>query len=149
MELKPLNIGMIAASYEKYLGVSKEDALKMAVLTKGYPFAYQVLGYLCFEKKTVYEELLPEYDFYLEEYVYEKIWSEISAKDKAVLRAMTESENYKVESIRAKANMDSNNFTVYRNRLLKKGLVRSTEYGILEYALPRFKEFVERQNMQL
>ncbi len=149
MELKPLNIGMIAASYEKYLGVSKEDALKMAVLTKGYPFAYQVLGYLCFEKKTVYEELLPEYDFYLEEYVYEKIWSEISAKDKAVLRAITDSENYKVESIRAKANLDSNNFTVYRNRLLKKGLVRSTEYGILDYALPRFKECVERQNMQL
>lgn len=145
LELKPLNTGMMAASYERYLGISQTEALKMAACTKGYPFAYQVLGYLCFEKQVTFKKVLSEYDYYLEEYVYEKIWSEISAKDKIVLYAMCESKDGKVENIRKKADMDSNTFTVYRNRLIKKGLLTNSEYGHLDFSLPRFKEFVERK----
>ena len=56
----------------------KDEALQMAKETKGYPFAFQVLGYLCWRNEAEWTEVLPEYSQYLEEYVYEKLWSELS-----------------------------------------------------------------------
>ena len=53
-----------------------------------YPFAFQVLGYLCFKHNTGWHNVLPEFSQYLEEYVYEKIWSELSKGDKELLVAM-------------------------------------------------------------
>jgi ribosomal protein L20A (L18A) len=146
MELRPLNIGMIAKKYREIFDLSEDDALSMSQETMGYPFAFQVLGFLCWKNKAKWTEMLDEYSQYLEEYVYEKLWSELSAQDKVVLRAMNESENRKVEAIRAKDGKNSSNFSVYRNRLIKKGIITSTEYGYLEFALPRFREFVKHFN---
>lgn len=86
----------------------------------GYFFAFQVLGYLCWRCKKPWNTILPEYDAYLEEYVYEKIWSELSAKDKEISSAMCQNTVNKVEEIRKKPGIPSNSFTVYRTRLLKK-----------------------------
>jgi ribosomal protein L20A (L18A) len=142
MELQPLNIGMIAKKYQEIFALSDEDALAMAQETKGYSFAFQVLGFLCWKNKTKWTDILAEYSQYLEEYVYEKLWSELSAQDKVVLKAMSATEDHKVETIRTKAGKSSSNFSVYRNRLIKKGIIVSTEYGYLDFALPRFREFV-------
>jgi hypothetical protein len=142
MELRPLNIGMIAKKYKEIFDLTEEDALAMSQETMGYPFAFQVLGFLCWKNHAKWTEILAEYSQYLEEYVYEKLWSELSAQDKVVLRAMCESESRKVEAIRTKAGKSSGNFSVYRNRLIKKGIIISSEYGYLEFALPRFREFV-------
>lgn len=144
MELQPLNIGMIAAKYKEIFQLDEEDALQMAKETKGYPFAFQALGYLCWKNKTKWTEILPEYSQYLEEYVYEKLWSELSSNDRKVLIAMVEAENQKVSSIRAKAEKNSSSFGVYRDRLIKKGIIVAFEYGHLDFALPRFREFVYR-----
>ena len=51
----------------------------------------------------------------------------------------------KVETIRSRLKMPSNSFSTYRKRLTKKGIVRSPEYGWLSFTLPRFKEFILRQ----
>lgn len=144
MELQPLNIGMIAAKYKEIFQLDEEKALQMAKETKGYPFAFQALGYLCWKNKTKWTEILPEYSQYLEEYVYEKLWSELSSNDRKVLIAMVEAEDQKVSSIRAKAEKNSSSFGVYRDRLIKKGIIVAFEYGHLDFALPRFKEFVYR-----
>jgi hypothetical protein len=144
VELRPLNIGMIAQKYKEVFDMSDEEALAMSKETMGYPFAFQVLGYLCWKNNAKYTEVLAQYSQYLEEYVYEKLWSELSAQDKAVLRAMSEASSRKVEAIREKAGKSSGNFSVYRNRLIKKGIVVASEYGYLEFALPRFREFVGR-----
>lgn len=49
-----------------------KQAEQMALLTKGYPFAFQVLGYFYWENcdQKSLEDILPEYDQYLEEYIY-------------------------------------------------------------------------------
>lgn len=144
MELQPLNIGMIAAKYKEIFQLDEEEALQMAKETKGYPFAFQALGYLCWKNKAKWTEILPEYSQYLEEYVYEKLWSELSSNDRKVLIAMVEAEDQKVSSIRAKAEKNSSSFGVYRDRLIKKGIIVAFEYGHLDFALPRFREFVYR-----
>lgn len=145
IELQPLNIGLIAESYKTIFRLSSEDALRMAKATKGYSFAYQALGYICFRNQCAWEQALPEYDAVLEEYVYEKIWSELSAKDKEAASALAASGDGKVSSVREMMDVPSNVFTVYRTRLLKKGIVSSPTYGYLEFTLPRFREFIQRQ----
>lgn len=117
----------------------------MASLTKGYPFAFQVLGYLYWEnrdRKSI-DDILPEYDQYLEEYVYDKIWSELSALDKKILTELAESGDCKVKELRDRLDMGSELFSVYRGRLKRKGVIDTAEYGKIALALPRFAEFVE------
>lgn len=114
-------------------------------MTMGYSYAFQLLGYLCF--KYGIDELdttvIDEYDRYLDEYVYSKIWSELSRQDKNVVKILIQ--NYtNVADIRNKLNMTSGTFSTYRERLLRKGIVVSHEYGTLSLALPRFKEFALR-----
>lgn len=83
-----MNIGMIAEKYKSIFELTDEEATEMAKETRGYPFAFQVLGYLCFKHNTGWHNVLPEFSQYLEEYVYEKIWSELSKGDKELLVAM-------------------------------------------------------------
>lgn len=142
--LGPLNMWLIEANYQKVFGLSDKDAHTMAVLTKGYPYAFQLLGYLCFKEQKKCDDVLLEFDAYLGEYVYDKIWSELSAMDKKVLYAMAKSNNFKVNTIRQMVNMESGTFSVYRQRLLKKGILSVPEYGCLDFVLPRFKEYVEK-----
>ena len=91
IELKPLSIPLIMQKYKEIFSLEDSQALDMAKVTEGYPFAYQVLGYLCFKNRAPYKDVIFEFDSCLEEYVYEKIWSEISHTDKAILYAMAKS----------------------------------------------------------
>jgi len=144
MILEPLNYTAVRKQYMKIFELDIEAAGVMAGLTKGYPFAFQVLGYLYWEnreEKTI-EEILPEYDQYLEEYVYSKIWSEVSLKDQEVLIAMSRSGETKVKNIREKIGMTSEQFSVYRDRLKRKGILDTRTYGEVSFALPRFAEFI-------
>lgn len=144
MMLGPLNYTAIRKQYMDTFHLSMEEAEKMTGLTRGYPFAFQVLGYLYWEYRDVkpLEDILPEYDQYLEEYVYSKIWSELSELDQRVLVEMAVSGETKVKNIRARLGMKSELFSVYRERLKRKGVLDTGKYGEVSFILPRFEEFV-------
>jgi hypothetical protein len=144
IRLKPLNIGTIAENYEKNLNVTEEDAFEMAALTKGYSFAFQVLGYFTFRHDGDYKNALSEYRQYLEDYVYEKIWSELSNKDRQFLYAVAVSENGAAKEIKSILGIENNRYTPYRDRLIKKMLVNGDEYGYLKITLPLFDKFIIR-----
>ncbi len=144
MILEPLNYTAVRKQYMDIFGLDMEAAGEMTGLTKGYPFAFQVLGYLYWEnrnRKTL-EEILPEYDQYLEEYVYDKIWSELSELDRRILVEMSVSGETRVKRIREKLEMKSELFSVYRERLKRKGVLDTSKYGEVSFILPRFAEFV-------
>ena len=145
--LEPLNYTAIRKSYMDIFSIEAAQAEKMTALTKGYPFAFQVLGYLYWENRKLHsiEEILPEYDQYLDEYVYSKIWSELSELDKKILLEMAVSGEDRVKNIRENLQMDSGKFAVYRERLKRKGVVDTREYGKMHMALPRFEEYVKTQ----
>lgn len=145
--LEPLNYTAVRKSYMDIFQIDLETAEAMTALTKGYPFAYQVLGYLYWNHRDTQslEEILPEYDQYLEEYVYSKIWSELSELDKKILTKIATSGEFRVKTIRENLNMKSELFSVYRERLKRKGVIDTREYGKISMALPRFSEFVKVQ----
>ena len=149
IDLESLNLNQIKKSYQSIFDISSDKARKMAELTRGYPFAYQVLGYLVFENPE--KDLsfnMDSYDSYLRNYVYEKIWQESSGKDRDFLYAMSEVKGNvkKTAEIRAQSNMDEKTFSVYRDRLIKKGIVKAVKYGEMMFALPRFEEFIRQMN---
>ncbi len=148
LHLAPLSLGTIADNYMAAMELPRETAVEMARLTKGYPFAFQVLGYLTFEREGDYRAVLPLYRQYLAEYVYEKIWSELSDNDRRVLTAMTQAPSDRVADIRAQLSMDTNSFNPYRARLIRKGLVNGDVYGRLTFALPFFGEFIAEQGYE-
>ena len=100
---------------------------------------------MCFREGKSWEQVLPQFDAVLEEYVYEKLWSELSGKDKEILRKMAGLPEMKVGTIREELGLSSNNFTVYRSRLIRKGILIASGRGYLDFALPRFREFILRQ----
>ena len=51
----------IAKKYKTIFKIESEHAAKMAELTKGYPFAFQVLGYLTWNHEGDYEAVIDEY----------------------------------------------------------------------------------------
>ena len=88
------------------------------------------------------DEILPEYDQYLEEYVYSKIWSELSEKDKEILQKLAACGEISVKNLREQLGMSSEQFSVYRERLKRKGVIDTRQYGKVSMALPRFEEFI-------
>ena len=146
--MTPLNYIMIKRSYLRELKVNEKTAEKLALMTKGYPFAFQALGYVCWGKpidtdNDAFEEIISEYDYYLQEFSYMKLWEEMSENDRKAARAIALSEaSDKVSDIREIAGMDSKLFGVYRDRLKKKGILDTSKYGRLAFALPRFAEFI-------
>lgn len=145
--LSPLNAGAMIDSYQDLLQMTEEDARNLANLTKGYPYAYQVAGYLCWtlKLKKITDELIRQFDEYMDEYVYSKIWDEQSSVKRKILMAMAKELNGNVTNIRESVQMEPHEFSVYRSRLIRQGLVRADGYGKLAFTLPRFDVFVRNR----
>lgn len=143
IELKPLKTRDIMYNYKGNFNLTDEEALSMAKETLGYPFAFQILGYLKWDRSgEPYEDIIHEYDRQMEEYVYEKLWYELSNNDKNILIIMALYDLCKIEEIRNKLNISSNLFNVYRKRLINKGILVSKSFGYLDFILPRFNHFI-------
>ena len=145
--LNPLNISSIATSYGKYLEIGEDKALELAKMTKGYAYAYQVLGYLFYNRseKEITIDLINEFDQYMAEYVYDKLYSELSDKEQNIVKSFNDNNPIKISDLCSKAKMDINFISVYRDRLLKKGIIFSPKYGYLEFCLPRFYEYLRNK----
>lgn len=143
--LSPLNISSIASSFESTLKVNHAKALEFAYFTKGYAFAFQLLGYLLFKKeeKEIDASLLSDFDSYLKEYVYLNVYDDLTNVEKTILNSLDKNDNNEIKDILEKTNLKKEYFSKYRDRLIKKGILYSPCYGILSFSLPRMKEFLE------
>ncbi len=140
--LRALNIGSIARDYEKVFGLDKSNALEMAKLTTGYPFAFQVLGYHTYENGGDYHAAVDATRQYLDEYVYDKIWLELSENESKIVTLISKEHCYAVKDIKEKLDLKPNAFSVYRDRLIKKGVLNGDRRGYLAFELPFFEDYV-------
>ena len=145
--LTPLSLTAITGSYESTLGLDHDEAIKCAKLTKGYAFAFQLLGYLMFDqgKKQIDKKILSTFDQYLDEYAYSKIWSTLSNIERKIVELFDSDNSINVSTLLEKGEMTKEYFSRYRDRLIKKGVLASLERGKISFALPRFKEFIENK----
>ena len=145
--LQPLNIGIMTDSYQRIFNLPREEALRMARETKGYSFAFQVLGYFTWLYDSDPDRVRSLYRQYLEEFVYEKVWAEMSPQDRKVASAIARVPDGNIREIRQLLGMETNQFNPYRMRLIRKGVVNGDEYGILKFTLPLFEQFILENSM--
>jgi len=142
IEMTPLNLDMIATRYMDIFNLEADEARHMANLTKGYPFAFQALGFARWNNKDDPESTMAEYRLLLEDFVYEKIWSELSSKDKYILNGIANCKDGRLNQINDYLGLKKDEINPYRKRLIKKGLVDGSEHGILRLKLPLFDIFI-------
>ena len=144
IELEPLSLPNIALEYKEIFEIDNDLSIEMAKLTNGYAFAYQVLGYIFYEKKynTINESLIKEYDSYLWKNGYNKFWNELTKKEKDFVISMSLTKYNSKEEILNQNLISESNYSQYRKRLLEKGIITVSGFNNLSFVLPRFKEFI-------
>lgn len=149
INLGPLNMAAIAKKYQQVFDLPNEKSAEMSQLTLGYSYAFQALGYAYWEHRPVddMDVVLQQYDDMLDEASYSKMWSELSDMDRKICHAIADSDDSSVKSIREKAGISSNLFTIYRSRLKNVGIINTSEYGKVAFALPRFANFIKERSM--
>ena len=138
----PLDFTGMVESYKKNLNIDSSEAQRLAKLTKGYAYAFQIMGVLYFrknEKKSI-DDIIPEFKSELFAYSYEKISEELSEGDRFLISLMIDKDEYKRAEMLQLMGDKSKNYSVYRDRLLKKGLLAERQ-GYISFSLPFFKDF--------
>lgn len=130
--------------------ISDKVLNRMTLLTNGYAYAFQLLGYLLWQTEDkkitdeVIDSILDEYKEELYRNVYGKIYSGLSAVDRNFVDAMTEVDDNSVsiKTIEEKMGKPHNYVSIYRRRLLDDQIIISPNRGYVSFTLPFFKEFV-------
>lgn len=152
VQTEPLNKIRMAEMYKEKLKISTENAKRMAHLTKGYAYAFQELGALGFkaiqkEGELSVDEIVPKLKAELFAYSYEKIWEEMTEMDRFLAELLVGREEYKREEILARMGSRAGNYSMYRDRLLKRGIITARQ-GYIALALPFFAEYVKEYCME-
>lgn len=147
-EMTPLNISAIREDYRKTLNISYDVADEMAVMTKGYAFAYQAFGKYMWDSgdKEISAAVLSNVDDALAEMVYEKIWSELSPRDRWFLQFVVQKDRMKASELLEITKKKHNEWSEPRKKLIEKGVIDGSVRGEISLKLPRMKEFVEARH---
>lgn len=148
IKTEPLNEVRMVNTYRKNLDVDMELAKEMASDTKGYPYAFQQMGVLYFKKSESedYMDVIFDLKTELYAYSYEKIWEELTIEDRALVSILSNDDELKREDILNKMEKP-NNYSVYRDRLLKRGIIKSRQ-GYISLALPYFGEYIKEYHSE-
>ena len=141
--LNPLSTIGMKKQYQQTFQCDEKEALKMALFTKGYSYAFQVLGYIMWDRDCKMEDAIASFDERMAEYCYEKIWEDLSDKEKEIVVLLANNEKMKTVNIAENIGVSAKTFSVQRDRLIKKGIIDGREHGIVSLLLPRFDEFVK------
>ncbi len=139
--LRPLNLMAIAHSYAEIFGLDETSSAKLAKFTKGYAYAYQLLGDILFisGEHSLSEDNVRKFDETIYERAYSIIYKELSPREKAILMASLDDNSNK--GVMEKTGMSKSQLSNYKSVLAKEGLIEERSEGIA-FALPRFKEFL-------
>ena len=154
----PLDESQMAVSYFNTFDITEKESIRLAKLTKGYAFAYQLLGYWYFEKyvnnREDIKDVIVEYRSELIKYCYSLLWSEMSIKDRLVVEAMVsvcdKDEIAKRQDIIKYLDtqgepMKSTTFNTYKERLVGIGIITTSlnKSGYYKFTLPEFVNYVK------
>lgn len=144
IKTEPLNRVRMSEMYKAKLKVDGDIALEMAKYTKGYAYAFQKLGALYFGKKSHenLEDIIAELKAELFAYSYEKIWEEMTEADRFLVGLLTQKADYKREEVISLMGDRAGNYSMYRDRLLKRGILAGRQ-AYISLALPFFADYVK------
>jgi hypothetical protein len=130
-----------------------EDA---AECTYGYPYLIQLIGYYLWENiKNGYcgdliAQVLVEAKDRLFRNVHQLVYDKLSPKDKEFLFAMVDDYGMSLnKDIITRLGKGKSYVSMYRARLISRGIVASKGYGTLEYSYPYMREFLIEKRKEI
>lgn len=149
LEMTPLNIGIIKEDYKETLGLSDDVAYDLAIMTKGYAFAYQAFGKYMWTRKSkqITPIVLAEVDEALARKVYDKIWSELTPKDKWYMSFIAQKDTMSATELLEITKKSHSDWSEPRKRLIEKGLIDGSVRGKITLKLPRLKEYIKNLSL--
>lgn len=144
IKTEPLDMSKMSEVYQSQLNIESSEAEEMARCTKGYAYAFQELGVLYFKKRADERlgDIIPELKSELFAYSYEKIWEEMSEADRFLASLLTDKEEYEKEEVLRKMGDKADNYPMYRDRLVKRGILESRDTRV-SLALPYFADYIK------
>ena len=146
VKTEPLNQIKMTEMYKNRLDIDTDKARQYAVMTKGYAYAFQELGVIRFKNHDYSDEELEEsLKIELFAYAYEKIWEEMSDGDRNLVRLITDQAEYKKSDVISRMDKPGN-YAVYRDRLIRRGILISRQ-GYIGLSLPYFGDYINEYNL--
>ena len=146
---------------EELLGLYKSDILflyqkvfhdanineleTLSDLTKGYAFAFQVAGMLFYDMKKIDDKFLLMFDQLISQYVYDKIWDSLPCSERKILSIFKNKTRITNKQILKETKMSINQLSVYKDRLFKRGLIDTSQRGIIKILPPRFNLYASKR----
>ena len=75
-------------------------------------------------------------------YSYEKVWEEMTEADRFLARLLVNKDEYKREEVLKLMGDRSGNYSMYRDRLIKRGILESRQ-AYISLALPFFSDYIK------
>lgn len=153
--LKDVPVSDVAESFEEIISnggrsITEELAYECARATNGYPFMIQLVGYHTWRqgrsgpitRKHVGDGILAA-QARLGALVHEPALVDLSEVDRTFLVKMAEDEGpSRLSDIAKRLGKTSQYASVYRDRLLKAGMIRSAGFGKVGFATPYLREYL-------
>ena len=105
----------------------------------------QLLGSILFksEKTQIDDQVIESFDSAMITRSYQKIFAELSPAQRKVMLAFGKEK--KPMEICEELNIGKSTLSIYKRNLIEKGLLLKEDSKRIEFALPRFKEFLRFQ----
>lgn len=87
-------------------------------------------------------DLIPLLKSELFAYSYEKIWEEFTDADRFLVKLLCDKDECKREEVLSLMGEKAGNYSMYRDRLLKRGIIESRQ-AYISFALPFFADYIK------
>ena len=135
--IEPLDRALVASSYVSLLDIEESQAKKLASLSKGYAWAYQLLGYLIC-KYGFNQECRKKYYKVLCDTSFMPIWHNLPEREKRVLLLLNE--GLKSKEIQKSLKLSDNQMKETKRILFERGTVFLSLKQEMRFALPGFRK---------
>ena len=154
VELENVESMIVEHEFKKvFLGagssLSEGVVSRAAAATSGYPYMIQLVGYYLWDNMDggdsdeILEDVLVASKTELFRNVHKLIFADLSNRDREFVFAMSEDEGASpVSAIGDRMKKEKNFISLYRERLLSAGVVKSCGHGLLCFNYPYMKEFL-------
>ena len=161
VELEHVEIMIVEHEFKKVFlkpgtALTDEIVSKAAIATYGYPYLIQLVGYYLWEDMQggtgidILDDVMVKAKTELFRNVHRMIFAGLSNRDREFVLAMSEDERASSVSVIGERMQKKKNFiSLYRERLLSSGVVKSGGRGLLCFNYPYAREFLLYKKQEL
>ena len=160
VELENIELMIVEHEFKKvFLGsgsnLTEEAVCKAAADTHGYPYLIQLVGYhlwsnMQYSDDNTLDDVLFKSKMELFRNVHRLVFADLSNRDREFILAMSEDDGFSsVADIGKRMQKKKNFISLYRERLISAGVVKSGGHGLLHFSYPYMREFLKQKTTSM